>query len=75
MVSVELALPEGYRLEGDVQAILVDAQGKEVLRQPASNDTMHLRWIVDVQSLPAGLYYVHLCDASKWLAGGKVVVE
>lgn len=75
LVSVELALPEGYRLDGAVQTILVDAQGKEVLRQPVSTSTMHLRGTLDVQSLPAGLYYAHLRDPSKWLAGGKVVVE
>ncbi len=74
-VTIELALPEGYRLDGAVRASLVDAQGKEVLQLPMSTNTMHLRGIVDVQSLPSGLYYVHLRDASKWLAGGKVVVE
>ncbi len=75
LVSVDLALPEGYRLDGAVQAIVVDAQGKEVLQLPLSTNTMHLRGIADVQSMPSGLYYVHLRDARKWLAGGKVVVS
>jgi outer membrane protein assembly factor BamB len=74
-VQVSLALPEGYRLAGAVQAMLVDAQGKVVLQQtvPANGDL--LRANLEVVGLLSGLYYVHLRDAEKWLAGGKVVVE
>jgi len=74
-VKVTLTLPEGYRLDGAVQAIVVDAQGKEVLRQQANVAINELRGTLDVRGLSAGLYYVHLRDAEKWLAGGKVVVS
>ena len=74
-VQVSLALPEGYRLEGTVQALLLDAQGKEVLRAQVPTNTTELRGQLDVSSLPSGPYYLHLRDAAKWLAGGKVVVE
>jgi hypothetical protein len=72
--TVELALPEGYRLEGTVQLLLLDAQGKEVSRQILGSTTGHVRTSVDVGALPTGLYYVHLRDDVKWLAGGKVMV-
>lgn len=74
-VTVELALPKGYRLEGTVQLMLLDVQGKEVLRQNNEASAGQVRATVDVGAIPSGLYYVHLRDASKWLAGGKVVVE
>jgi hypothetical protein len=72
--TVELALPEGYRLEGTVQLLLLDAQGKAVSRQTLGSTTGHVRTNVDVGALPTGLYYVHLRDDVKWLAGGKVMV-
>ena len=74
-VQVSLALPEGYRLEGAVQALLLDAQGKEVLRAQVPTNTTELRGQLDVNGLSPGLYYLHLRDAAKWLAGGKVVME
>jgi len=72
---VSLALPEGYRLEGAVQALLLDTQGKEVLHAQVPTNTTELRGQLDVSGLPSGLYYLHLRDTAKWLAGGKVVVE
>jgi hypothetical protein len=74
-VQVSLALPEGYRLEGAVQALLLDTQGKEVLHAQVPTNTTELRGQLDVSGLPSGLYYLHLRDTAKWLAGGKVVVE
>jgi hypothetical protein len=62
-------------LEGTVQILLFDAQGKEVSRQTLGSTSGHVRTSVDVGALPTGLYYVHLRDDVKWLAGGKVVVK
>lgn len=74
-VLVTLQLPENYPLEGAVQAMLLDAQGKEILQHSMSTNTGELRGMLEVGGLPAGLYYLHLRDGVKWLAGGKVVVE
>jgi hypothetical protein len=74
-LQVRLALPEGYRLEGAVQALLLDAQGKEVLRSTIGNTGLGLSGNMDVSGLPSGLYYLHLRDGEKWLAGGKVVLS
>ncbi len=74
-VQMRLALPEGYRLEGPVEARLLDAKGKEVLREQVATTTTELRGQLDVRGLPSGLYYLHLRDGVKWLAGGKIIVE
>jgi hypothetical protein len=74
-VQVSLALPEGYRLQGEVQTMLVDAQGKEVKRRTIGVSGAQLRTDLEVSGLPSGLFYVHLRDDVKWLAGGKVVVD
>jgi hypothetical protein len=54
---------------------VLDAQGREVLRQRVGTNTTELRGQVDVAGLPAGLYFLHLRDEVRWLAGSKVVVE
>jgi len=74
-VRFELPLPDGYPLQGTVQAILLDAQGKEVLRNTIGNTGLGLNGNLDVSGLPSGTYFLHLRDGEKWLAGGKVIVE
>jgi hypothetical protein len=74
-LSVALALPEGYPLEGAVQAVLLDVQGKQVQQQTLPSGTLELRGTMPVVGLAPGLYYLHLRDGRKWLAGGKVVVS
>jgi len=74
-VGFELPLPDGYPLQGTVQAILLDAQGKEVLRNTIGNTGLGLNGNLDVSGLPSGMYFLHLRDGEKGLAGGKVIVE
>ncbi len=74
-VSLALDLPEGGQVQGQVQAHLLDAQGKLVLQQPVQQNLNKLSTTLVVRALPAGTYYLHLRDAKRWLAGGKVVVQ
>jgi hypothetical protein len=74
-VRFQLALPAGYALHGAVQAVLLDAQGRELLRQPVQANAMELQGTLPVANLPSGLYFLHLHDDAKWLAGGKMVKE
>ena len=74
-VNVVLALPETGELEGSALVLLQDASGRTVLEQPVLRNLNQLRATVDVSALPAGLYYLHLRDQKRWLAGSKVIVE
>ena len=73
-LTYTLPLPADHRAAGSVQAVLLDAQGREVLRKTTpSNSTIQGQ--LDVSALHSGIYYLHLRDDQKWLAGAKVVVE
>ncbi|MBX7130587.1 MAG: T9SS type A sorting domain-containing protein, partial [Flavobacteriales bacterium] len=74
-VNVLLTLPETGEVEGQASVLLLDASGRTVLEQPVQRNLNQLRTTVDVSTLPAGMYYLHLRDAKRWLAGSKVVVE
>ena len=73
-LSVSLPLPAGYMVYGATQVVLLDAQGKQVLQQSVPTGTTELRTQVEVDGLAPGIYYLHLRDELRWLAGGKVVV-
>ncbi len=71
----ELELPEGVALQGAVQAVLLDATGREVLRETVRPNGNLLSHVLTLSPFPAGLYHLHLADEKRWLAGGRVVVE
>jgi len=73
-LSVSLPLPGGYKVSGATQVVLLDAQGKQVLQQAVPTGTSELRTQVEIAGLAPGIYYLHLRDELRWLAGGKVVV-
>ena len=58
-----------------MQALLLDAQGKEVARHSVTASGTLLSGAVPLNGQAAGMYYLHLRDGVKWLAGQKVVVE
>ena len=68
---VQVQLPPSFRNDPNLQLSVVNAQGQMVHRQSAQQGDNTL----DMSTLSAGLYYLHLSTGSTWLAGGKVVVE
>jgi hypothetical protein len=50
---------------------VVDATGRLVLEEQMGGATLYL----SMNKLTSGLYYLHLTDGTRWLAGGKVLVE
>ena len=75
VVRFNLELPSGYVLQGAVQALVLDAQGKEVARAVVQANGSLITGNVPLNGQAPGPYYLHLRDSVKWLAGQKVVVE
>ncbi len=75
VLRFSLDLPSGYPLQGNVQALVLDAQGKEVARQNIAANGLQVAGTIALNGQAPGLYYLHLRDEVKWLAGQKVVVE
>ncbi|MBK8949440.1 MAG: hypothetical protein IPM68_11445 [Flavobacteriales bacterium] len=73
-VRLELELPPGYRPTGAVQAVLLDASGREVLRETVPLNGTTLSHLLPLTPFAPGLYHLHLADGKRWLAGGDVVV-
>lgn len=65
-------LPHGYSAKGPLRAVLLDATGRMVQEIPVPSDGSP---VLFGQTLSAGLYYLHVADGTRWLAGQKVVVE
>jgi hypothetical protein len=63
--------PPTFTLNGPLRVALLDGAGRIVHEERVQVGTGQLANL----SLAAGLYYLHLTDGSRWLAGGKVVVE
>ena len=74
-LRLELELPEGAAVQGAVQAVLLDATGREVLRERVRQNGNLLSHVFTLSPFPAGLYHLHLADEKRWLAGGRVVVS
>ena len=75
--------PAGFTTKGPLRVVLLDATGKQVHEEILGNGGhSELRGTKQegvlsavTANLTAGLFYVHLADGTRWLAGGKVVVE
>ena len=56
---LELTLPSSLELLGTLQAVVVDAVGREVYRQ-GHGTQLQQRFTVDLSGNPPGLYYLHM---------------
>ncbi|MCB9183901.1 MAG: PQQ-like beta-propeller repeat protein [Flavobacteriales bacterium] len=76
MVHVSVKLPESLTPQGPLRLTVTDATGRMVhelqLPSPAGQLTTD-NWL-NLQ-LPAGLYHLHLHDATRWISGAKLMVE
>ena len=63
--------PIEHEAQGPRRMLLLDAMGRQV-REEAMRGIDHSTATID---LSPGLYYLHLTDGTRWLAGRKVVVE
>ncbi|MBV6406355.1 MAG: hypothetical protein GFGODING_03141 [Flavobacteriales bacterium] len=70
--TVHIALPQGLERK-NLRLALVSAEGKLVHEEAVpATATMHS---LELSRYPAGLYFVHLRDGARWLAGTKLVLS
>ncbi len=69
-VTVQVQVPEGLRSTA-LRLVLANAQGQLVHEQVAVSGEN----VLGVSGLSAGLYHVHLANATTWLGGTKLIVE
>lgn len=78
--QVEVQLQEGFVVQGALQLTVTDAAGRLVHEEVLGPGGHRERSEANRTSLiraqwPSGLYHLHLHDATRWLAGAKLVVE
>jgi len=84
-VQVQLQLPESFTVQGALRITVTDAMGRVAHEQTLSGEAGHreLRGTkqeaipasLTTTQLPSGLYHIHLTDATRWIAGAKLIVE
>ncbi len=68
--TAQVQLPQSMRGKA-LRLVLVNAQGQMALEQTATEGSNSL----DLSGLAAGLYFVHLANATTWLGGTKLIIE
>ncbi|MBX2972296.1 MAG: hypothetical protein KF797_04280 [Flavobacteriales bacterium] len=71
-LRVAFEAPPGFSPQGALRVVVLDGLGREVAAEQFSGNGSEL---VLKAPLGAGLYYLHLRDEQKWLAGAKIIVE
>ena len=72
-LSITFEPPAGFTAKGPLRVVVLDAAGRTL--QQGTMPSGVSAFTFPLSALPAGLYYLHLTDGTRWLAGGKVVVE
>jgi hypothetical protein len=71
-VQVSIDLPVNFQPQGALRLSVVSSDGRLVQEQsiPDNNSMYHLN-----TNLSAGIYHIHLSDASRWISGAELVVH
>ncbi|MGB3869764.1 MAG: T9SS type A sorting domain-containing protein [Flavobacteriales bacterium] len=70
-LQLELNLPASFTPQGELKLTVVNSLGQLVETQAWHG----IRQQLAIGQLPAGLYHLHLSDATRWISGGRFVVE
>ncbi len=73
-LHVGIKLPADIASNGQLTLSVTTMEGKLVLQQQVPTSVAG-EVVLDVSSLAAGMYSLHLSDAQRWLAGKKFVVQ
>jgi hypothetical protein len=75
-VKLNFTFPENYVPNNQNEIVIIDMQGREVLREniflfASSSNTLE----INVSSLSSGMYTLHWLSNNAWLDSSKIVVE
>ena len=73
-LHVGISLPQHFKTTGPLTLTVTSLAGQVVLRQQVPTSAAG-EVALDVSTLAAGVYSLHLSDATRWLAGQKFVVQ
>ena len=76
VVNLSFTFPENYIPNNQNEIVIIDMQGREVLREniflfASSSNTIE----INISSLSSGMYTLHWLSNSAWLDSSKIVVE
>lgn len=71
-VQLFVTLPKGFVPQGQLRITITDPQGRLVHAEQLAS--MEAPFLLRSPST-AGIYHVHLSDATRWISGAKLVVE
>ncbi len=71
--NVQLDLPTGFKLNGPLRLAMVSTDGRVVAERSFPGATSAIE--LSTSHFSSGLYFLHVLDGSRWLCGGKVVLE
>ena len=79
-LSIAFTPPPTFTPNGPLRVVVQDAMGRQLHEEVLGHNGGHRERSETIvtavsASLAAGLYHLHLTDGTRWLAGGKVVVE
>ncbi len=75
-VNVAWELPEHFKPQGGLRITITSSDGRLVYEERVSESSGGPHsFTLSPSHLSTGLYHLHLCDASRWISGAKLVVE
>lgn len=75
VVQVSIELPPGLVIGNTAMLTLVDVQGHKVSEQVVPMLGASSTTTLSLGSYPGGLYFLHLTDGKRWLAGARLVKQ
>ena len=74
-IQLEINLPEGFIAQGALRLTVVNSLGQVVHEQPIAPHAGQVSLSFAGRWGSAGLYHLHLSDATRWIGGTELVVE
>ena len=67
-------LPDNFQVNGPIELSLMSIDGR-LVHHKQMPDQLSISHTLDLSGISSGVYFVHLRDGNRWLAGKKLVVQ